>query len=827
MRWFFAAALSCVLFAAVASSTFVPLYDSAGIDYLFALPGMWRLASAAMLAVALVTALFAGVLSLSRRASDGSIAAARDGRWLAPLVALALIILGILPAVPGIGEHASPFGYFFHDLRWWWLGVLGGWTLLNADTVLGSPIQRRIASIATWHQAARLLLMDGVVCIAVMAWAVASTPHLRFIGVLHGDEPKYIRYCEVWYQGGGLDISQKSLFADEPLDSSPHLLTTAARLPRAIIEETGDLFTDLRQFAAHPFTFRWNRAVGGNGFVRGTHGGIYEIYQPGVSAVLFPGYFIDRYLLGLNSGYQGEFPDELVMTSISMLLVFGFCGVALFRLLRNLLRSEGLAVFWAAIGVMALPTGAFAFQFYPELVALLILLILGNFLLTRPTTSATWQAIAAGAATGALGWLHPRFLLLSAAIALVAIVRMRAGARRAFIAAFATLLLSIMGYAYRVTGSWLPTALWDAVNSEGGTLNGFAVPMNLVGYMFHRTWGLLPQSLIFIAAIPGLVLLARRMPAVVAVAVLFGLCLGVPAAGHTLSAAAGTPGRLVLAVVPLFIWPVAVLIHRFWSSRLVRSAAMLLVMLSLDAATTYNWSHKKHLGPMHAGGTSGWKPNLMFPNASVNLSEWTVPSVITLAAFILVIAAVSIAAWRFDGTQRPKTSDPAAMPIWRPWLIVVGGAIACCVALTATMGSWYHTEYLMSGADAHRAAARALVSLDRCRVCFTSRLGSIDWTSLNPNRVDSMTVDLTPARRKVELRVKLVGGDSAARFGRVHVDFGDGNSTRWSGIVDEGRYEHEYQQPGTYSVVTWLQLRDGRTQRDRRTVSVGDTQSGG
>ena len=154
MRWFFAAALSCVVFAAVASSTFVPLYDAAGIDYLFALPGMWRLAAAATLAVALVTALFAAVISLPRHSVAATTDDARNGRWLAPLVGLGSIMLGILPAVPGIGEHASPLGYLFHDLRWWWLGLLGGWTLLNADTVLGSPMQRRIVSIASWPRAA-------------------------------------------------------------------------------------------------------------------------------------------------------------------------------------------------------------------------------------------------------------------------------------------------------------------------------------------------------------------------------------------------------------------------------------------------------------------------------------------------------------------------------------------------------------------------------------------------------------------------------------------------------------------------------------------------
>src|SRR4051812_23139948 len=647
MRWFFGAVLSCVVFAAVASSTFVPLRDAAGIDYLFAWPGAFWLAWAGSVTVALVAALFIITLTLAGRRSDEARRLASDGRWLAPLVLLGFSVLGILPAVPGIGEHASPLAYFFYDLRWWWLAVLSAWTLFNADRVLGSPAQRRVALAAASSKAARLLAMDAVVFLGVMGWAIATTPNLRFIGALHGDEPKYIRYCEVWYQGGGLDISSKALFADEPLDASPHLLRTAALVPRTIVEESGALLADLGQFLRHPFTFRWARVTGGGGFVHGKHGGIYEVYQPGLSVVLFPGYFIDRYLLGLHPGYQGEFPDELVMTNVMMLLVYGFCGVGLFRLLRHLLESDTLAMLWAFAGVLTLPTSAFAFQFYPELVALLILLIVSNLLIADPDRFRPLTGVAAGVLTGALAWLHPRFLMLSLAIAAVTFVRTRSRARTTFLLGYGLLVFSVMGFDYRVTGSWMPTARWDAANT-GGTIRALAVPINLAGYLFHRTWGLLPHCLLLLAVTPGLVVLARRSPLRVAALLAFGLALGIPAAGHSLSAAAGTPGRLVLAVVPLFIWPVAASVRRFWSSPAVQRVTVILAVLSLEASLSYNWTHKKHLGPMHAQGMSGWRPNVVFPNVALDPGDWTASSVAAFGIFILMIAVVSILASRHD-----------------------------------------------------------------------------------------------------------------------------------------------------------------------------------
>ena len=376
------------------------------------------------------------------------------------------------------------------------------------------------------------------------------------------------------------------------------------------------------------------------------------------------------------------------------------------------------------------------------------------------------------------------------------------------------------------TGSWLPTALYDA-DSTGGALNSAAIPLNLAGYLFHRTWGLLPHALFLIGVAPGLVILARQRPALAAILVVFALGLGVPASGHTLSAAGGTPGRLVLAVVPLFVWPVATIVRRFWSSAAVRSAAAILVIVSLDASVTYNWTHQKRLGSLHGLGMSGWKPNLMFPDIYPSLSSMSASSIAVLVSWIVILALLSLLAFRWDRADdalSPRMASSARLH----QAIVIAAALALAFGTTAVMGRWSYVDYLLDDRETHRLAARALVKLDRCRVCFTSRQGAIDWTWLNPNRADGMTVDLAPGRRSVGIRINLITEDDRfARFGRVRVDFGDGNATSWSGIVEERRYEHLYRQPGTYSVVTWLQLRDGRSRLDRRTINIGGAQSGG
>lgn len=150
MWWALAAGISAALYCGVAFGTLVPLSDSDNVEYLFVWPGG--------AAVAIVIA---------------SIAVA--------VLAYALVCL------------------------------IAGWTLVRADRLLGSLFARRLSAVATWSPVTRVLLGDAVVFAALVAWAIATTPLIRFSSRTVGDEPKYLRYCEVLYQGRGLDVSHKRL----------------------------------------------------------------------------------------------------------------------------------------------------------------------------------------------------------------------------------------------------------------------------------------------------------------------------------------------------------------------------------------------------------------------------------------------------------------------------------------------------------------------------------------------------------------------------------------------------------------------------------------
>lgn len=816
MAWLIATAAACVCFSAAAFGTLVPLQNAAGVEYFFAWPGAGFVAGASLIASGAIAVAYSLVLHVASRRAPSRTAEARSGEWLSPLSGLACAGLGVLPALPGIGKYGAPAAYFLYDLRWWWAAALVGWTALRADAFIGGPLAAAIGRARQAPSAARLLLLDLVLVAGALSWATATTPNLRFSYLLHGDEPKYLRYCEVWCQGGGFDISQKALFVDEPLDGAPRLDRTIAGLLRACGMEIRDLATDLRRFAVAPRQFQWNRVAGGNAFIRGRHGGIYQIHQPGLSAVLFPGYVIDRYLLALNGGIYGEFPAELPMTTIMMLLVYGACATALFRLLRHVLRDDLLAFAWAAIGVLTLPTVAFAFQLYPELPAALIVLTLAKYALPfgRPTSRA---ATGIGAAAGALVWLHPRFLMLGMALAVCIGFRTDRTARRRLASAFGIVLVSEMAFDYWVTGSCLPTARWS-VSNHGIPISMASVPLNLIGYGIDRRWGVIPHAPIFLALAPAIALLARRSPRDAAVFVIIGLSLLIPASGHTIHAAGGTPGRLILAVVPLAIVPIALLVRELWPSAAARIVTVVLVGLSLEAGLAYNRNHWKAFGAMRDTSSSGWRPNLVFPGIRSGA-----PSLRNLVLFVAIVACIAAAAAlmyvyapRVQGRNRLRT------PL-RWWMVPAFGIVVVLVSSAASVANstWYDPNYLLSPSRALELAARRMVSSGRCSLCFTSSGEMVaDWTRLRPN--DSRGVTLQPAVHALEVvvRVHVDTATDGIGFGRVRLDYGDGQVTPTWGIVSDATVTHAYRSSGAYTISAWLQMPDGSARADRKTISI-------
>jgi hypothetical protein len=283
--------------------------------------------------------------------------------------------------------------------------------------------------------------------------------------------------------------------------------------------------------------------------------------------------------------------------------------------LRRAGASEGVAWVTAIACMFTLPAAAFPFQYYPELVAgLLVTAVAGHLLFA--SADRRRRAFVVGLLAGYLPWLHVRFSGVTIAFALAAIVIWRADRRRVlgFLGGIAVPVALFSLYTYRISGSVMPSALWTASGDE----NNFAwlsMVRNSVAYLVDRDWGLFAHSPVFLLALPGYWWMAKRQPAVAWMSAAVFLALLLPAAGKTLIQT--TPMRLIVAVVPLAVTPLrrSAVTSRTGDADRVRAAAP-----SFRSTTPLrNFHHDRDDGPPFSDPSfSGWKVNLLFPHEAVS-----------------------------------------------------------------------------------------------------------------------------------------------------------------------------------------------------------------
>ena len=469
--------------------------DQQPIEYMLVSPSFAALAlSLAAAAVALLALLF---LVRSHSDDTAALVSVQTTRHLRPLrwTALSLMPLGLL-LVPPI-DRVAPLIYALMDLRWVWWGLIA------------LAVARSVAATTRWRMRPGVTQIASVAVVLVLpaAFSILATPQLRFSGALHGDEPKYIRYVENFYQGRGFDIANKPLLADA---SGPRLFANAGHLARAVPEEIVNLLSHARYVITGQGSRPLESEEPGSGMVfAGKHPGtVYQLHNPGISFLLLPGYVLDRVAIGSGIGYGGEFPDRMPALHITLLALFSSYALALFAVLRSLDVTPRPAATLAIVGVLAMPSGAFAFQIYPEVAAGLALTLLVRASVAIPRGTA--MVVGCGVLCGFLPWLHVRFgvatLVTAAAVLLAPGIDTRR--RRAFVAGAIVALALLALYTYRLTGSLIPVSTYGSETplSLARTLMG--VPALIV----DRVWGLLPHAPVFLLACPGIGAMWRRSP---------------------------------------------------------------------------------------------------------------------------------------------------------------------------------------------------------------------------------------------------------------------------------------------------------------------------
>lgn len=724
--------------------------------------------------------------------------------WLAlsllPLVNLLAPLAGRLPAL----------SYLLFDLRFYW------WPLVLVGLFRGAGLP--LAGSTGWPPTISRRWVLASLVVVPIAIAVISTPHLRFTGALDGDEPKYIRFCENFYQGLGFDISHHRLLTDLGPKDEPRVFDNVRRLLRAVPEEAALLVGDARRFVGASAPVRL--VAKPDMFFAGKHAGtVYQLHGPGLSFLLFPGYYLDRRLTGSGVGYQNEFPTSMPAVYVSLLALYAGYALALYGLLLAYGGNRLRAWFMALVGVIALPAGAFAFQIYPEIAAGLILFVLVRDLIA-PSCN-TFMTFALGLLAGFLPWLHLRFGAATIVIMAAMLMRVRPWSARLSLAAGAAVTLgSLSLYTYRLTGALLPSVPFgpDEPLSFAHVLNG--VP----GFAFDRVFGMFPHAPIYLLALPGIGVAWRRRPAVAWILALI-LVVVVTAASHGFQAAGATPDRYLVAVAPLLLLFVADAMMVWSRRRLFVAVFALLTLVSIETAVRYNLHHLKGFGPLVAKQFSGWRFNLLFP--SLGTEPWpAIPrDAVLLVLWGAVVVLLIFVPWWRTRRSEPLTVDeglpmPSVGDLCGTLFAVALLGMIVGVGTGGTMDRQYFTPFK----EARERALSAFADMHRCAVCYSSALGAIEPTVSLGNDVSFVDLRALPASpragQRVDIRVRPRSRDGEYVVSLVRLELGDGSVATHRRMFGDANDSHIYARPGEYEVHAWVKASSEEPAEARMTVHV-------
>jgi len=703
----------------------------------------------------------------------------RSVRNLTPIVLLTLPLVAVALLATPLRRAAGPWLYLAVDMFWW---------LVAAVVVLIALEWRPSLSIPSrWRWS-----FDAALAVVLVASSLLASPRLRFQSVLVGDEPKYLRYLENWYRGHGMDVSSLGPIADLPPGEGSHVSGNVARLGRALADESRDLTA-----GASP-----GRASSQGGwFVDGKRGGVYQVHNPGISFLLFPGYLIDRAVSDTQM-WHPQFPTNLYGTGALVLLLYILWGLAVFRLLRS--HTQHATVSWivAATLFLSLPVAAFAYQYYPEVAAGLFV----AWLVRYTALSADGRRLAAaghGLLAGFLPWLHLRFAPLTVlAVVVFALTRRR---DRSALASFAGGLLlplaALALYDYHVTGSVMPWSLY-ALMPDAELFSPARAWRDFPAMWLDRTWGLVGHAPIYLFALPGFWPLWRKSPRATIVVVLSILAMAVPAAGHGYTGAFTTPSRLIAAVLPLLALPIVETAMAYASSQAFTALFTLLGVISVQSGLTYNLHLIKSEASLHAATIGGWLFPLLLPDLETSKGV----TQLTLLMWLAIVVGLIAVPMMMRDRARPSRS--------RSWTRVVAAMVvafaAASAAIGAATGARGRPEYTLNAGDARDRLIHFALTAQPA-FAWSSTNGRVDVQTYFPNpegTTASFSVEPKepPAGAPIAFAVDVRRPGNRPGWGTALVAFGDGSLPVRLAIEGSGHAWHTYAESGDYEIAVEFQL---------------------
>ena len=778
----------------LASAYVGPLRDAHAVDYIIQLPPVWLLA--AWIAGCLCTLSAIQVLRFRRQWTHSWLDAFewRRARYLAPLSLLSFPPLAVALLFTPWSSYAVPWLFLFLDLKRW---LLLGVAVMLAGSVVSNFSGQRVRDATTrgfrWlQQPAACAWLEAALIVVLVVLSLNFSPGLRFQSVVVGDEPKYLRFLENWYQGNGFDISRFRNIGELPANLPPNMPGNMRQLGASLSEVGADLASDLRHAVGGSAAAPPRATVGGNWFLEGKRGGVYQVHNPGVSVLLFPGYLIDRYLLNWTAQFNPQLPSNLYVTGGTVLLIYLVWAAAIFRLVSRYTGNPLLAWFLTVAAMASMPAAAFSYQYYPESAGGLLLTVVTCYVML--STDTRWTvAVMYGFLAGYLPWLHPRFGPVTA-LAAVAYALTRRHATRAvacFWIGVAFPLIALGLYNYSIAGNPLPWALYNVVADGPGFDLNRAV-RDLPRFWTDPRAGLIAYTPLYVLVLAGLFPMWRRRTDMASFLSILVVLLAFLAAAHNWHGAATTPGRLVAGVVPLLTLMVAEGIAQLGYSRTFVVVACVLGAVSVHNGLAYDSTFVRFDTAFRGASVSGLTvPFPLFSEGGVGGHATTVLAWTAASLMLIVWPALRGRLKRRGSMDKASWTAVAASVLLT---FAVGGSVA-------TAAGRMPPRHLVDEASMREGILRTHLDHDG-GITWSARRGLVDPKVLFPNpahgevRVESRAA---PAGKETYLRILAGDSDGQTVWGRAKVDFGDRTPPAYVSVIGLGGVAHVYRAGGVYS----------------------------
>jgi hypothetical protein len=395
---------------------------------------------------------------------------------------------------------------------------------------------------------------------------------------------------------GGLAASRLAGTVLFPSGDEPHYLVMAQSLWR-----DGDLKIennyargDYREYFSHA-------SLKPDYLTRGVDREIYSIHPVGLPVLMAPVYAVGGY-----------------WAVVSALIGFAAVSAALmWRFTAGLTGGPGAATFaWSAIALTT-PFLFNTFTVYPEIVAALAVVIAFT-LLSSPNVTRAGLArwIAVGCSAAALPWLSTKYAPMSAALVLIALLRIRplrsAASAAAVLVPYVISLFGWFTFFYIFWGTPLPMAPYGGLVQTHPANLLFGAP----GLLFDQEYGLLAYAPVYILALTGLLAMwsaggeVRRHA--LEITVTFGALLVTVGAFRIWWGGTAAPGRPLASGLLLLMLPIAVAAGRAPAASTSRAAHHVLLWVSIGVAGTLAAAQQGLLINNARDGTSAlleyWSP---------------------------------------------------------------------------------------------------------------------------------------------------------------------------------------------------------------------------